>query len=57
MQKDVDNYRQRVIMGTHTNSAPKVNDKDSSIYNTTNSMTAHDEKEGMELTIPDSIRQ
>jgi len=57
MQKDVDYYRQKVIMGTHTNNALKSSEKESSMYNTTNSMLARDEKEGMELTIPDSIRQ
>lgn len=56
MQKDVDNYRQKVIMGTHTINAPKVSDKESSMYNTTNSINARDEKEGMEYTIPESIK-
>ena len=55
MQKDVDLYRQKVIMGTHTEMAPSV-DKEGQLYATSTSFN-RDEKEGLEASIPLALKQ
>jgi len=55
MQKDVDLYRQKVIMGTHTEMAPSA-DKEGQLYATSASFN-RDEKEGLENSIPVTLKQ